>query len=72
MNQMSSKCIIFDTPNKPNHGSAQQPRQNVHQKDRLSNDKDSSDEEIPSKRTPKHKKSIGNISGRNASRLNRK
>lgn len=69
MMQMSSKCIIIDTPNKPNHGSAQQPRQNVHQKDRLIHGLDSSDED---RRARKHKKSIGKISAGNTSRVNPK
>lgn len=50
-----------------NHKSAPQAKQTVHQKNKSIKDIDSSEEDIPSTSTRKHKKSIAKISGGNSS-----
>jgi hypothetical protein len=61
------KHIIFVPCHESNHGSAPQAKQTVHQKNKSTKDIDSSEEDIPSTSTRKHKKSIAKISGGNSS-----
>ena len=66
------KDITFGIFHESNHGSAPQLKKNVHQKYKSINDIDSSDEDIPSERTRKQKKSIAKISGGSSSTFNGK
>ena len=67
-----SKDITFGIFHESNHGSAPQPKKNVHQKYKLINDIDSSDEDILLARIRKQKKSIAKISGGSSSTFNGK
>jgi hypothetical protein len=66
------KHITFGPCHESNHGSAPQATQTVHQKNNSIKEIDSSDEDILTTRTRKHKKSLANISGGNSSSFHRK
>jgi hypothetical protein len=66
------KHITFGPCHESNHGSAPKPTKTVHQKDKSINDIESSDDNVPSTRNRKHKKSIAKISGGNSSSFDRK
>jgi hypothetical protein len=59
--------IIFVPCHESNHGSVPKPTKTVHQKDKSISDIESSDKDVPTARTRKHKKSIAKISGGNSS-----